>query len=161
MSGSIGQRKADHLALCATEDVGFRQASTLFGNVRLVHDALPDLDARTIDTSLTLLGKKLRAPIVIAAMTGGTEEAGAINRELASIAEERGLGFGLGSLDAALTGTGIPRAAVHNYETDIKAGRFLVMAGGNEHEVVRAKTILCATQPARLDVFCLQAHQEG
>ena len=106
MSGSIGQRKADHLALCATEDVGFRQASTLFGNVRLVHDALPDLDARTIDTSLTLLGKKLRAPIVIAAMTGGTEEAGAINRELASIAEERGLGFGLGSQRAMLVREG-------------------------------------------------------
>jgi hypothetical protein len=73
----------------------------------------------------------------------------------------RKLGFGLGSLDAALTGIGIPRAAVHNYETDIKAGRFLVMAGGNEYEVVRAKTILSAAQPARLDVFCLQAHQEG
>ncbi len=30
-------------------------------------------------------------------MTGGTEEAGRVNEELASIAEERGLGFGLGS----------------------------------------------------------------
>ena len=36
-------------------------------------------------------------PLVIASMTGGTEEAGRINRELASIAEERGYGFGLGS----------------------------------------------------------------
>ena len=46
---------------------------------------------------MTLFGKKLRAPILIAAMTGGTEEAGRINRELAGIAEERGYGFGLGS----------------------------------------------------------------
>jgi isopentenyl-diphosphate delta-isomerase len=93
----IGQRKADHIAICAEEDVGFRNASTLLECVRLVHDALPDLRADEVDTSVTLLGKRLRAPIVIASMTGGTEEAGRINRELASIAEERGYGFGLGS----------------------------------------------------------------
>jgi isopentenyl-diphosphate delta-isomerase len=97
MSETIGKRKADHLALCATEDVGFRRASTLFECVRLVHDALPDMHANDVDTSCVLLGKELRAPIVIASMTGGTDEAGRINRELASIAEERGYGFGLGS----------------------------------------------------------------
>src|SRR5450432_3406536 len=97
MSSTIGDRKSDHLTLCATEDVGFRKASTLLEDVRLVHDALPDLDFGEIDTSLELFGKRLRAPIVIASMTGGTEEAGRINRELASIAEERGLAFGLGS----------------------------------------------------------------
>jgi isopentenyl-diphosphate delta-isomerase len=94
---AIGGRKADHLALCAEEDVGFRQRTTLLECVRLVHDALPDLAAASIDTSVTLFGKKLRAPLVIASMTGGTEEAGRINRELAAIAEERGYGFGLGS----------------------------------------------------------------
>ncbi len=97
MSTPIGQRKADHLALCATEDVGFRGVTTLLGDVRLVHDALPDLDADAIDLSVTLLGKKLRVPLVIAAMTGGTEEAGVINRKLAEIAEEGGYAFGLGS----------------------------------------------------------------
>jgi isopentenyl-diphosphate delta-isomerase len=94
---SIGQRKADHLEICANEDVGFRNFSTLFGDVRLVHDALADLDERTVDASCTLLGKKLKAPLIIAAMTGGTDEAGNINRELARVAEERGVGFGLGS----------------------------------------------------------------
>jgi isopentenyl-diphosphate delta-isomerase len=97
MSGSIGQRKSDHITLCATEDVGFRSVGTLLDQVRLVHDALPDLDADALDTSVTLFGKRLRAPIFIAAMTGGTDDAGKINRELAAIAEERGLGFGLGS----------------------------------------------------------------
>ena len=96
MSGTIGKRKADHLSLCATGDVGFR-ASTLFECVRLVHDALPDLRVDEVDPSLELFGKRLRAPILIAAMTGGTEEAGEVNRELAQIAEERGYAFGLGS----------------------------------------------------------------
>jgi len=94
---SIGQRKADHLAICANEEVGFRHISTLFEDVRLVHDALADLDERTVDASCTLLGKKLRAPLIIAAMTGGTDEAGEVNRELARVAEEMGVGFGLGS----------------------------------------------------------------
>ena len=43
-------------------------------NVRLVHDALPELDADAIDTSVLVLGKRLAAPLLIAAMTGGTEE---------------------------------------------------------------------------------------
>ena len=95
--GGTAQRKADHLELCAVEDVGFRQTGTLLGCVRLVHDALPEMKLSEIDPSVTLFGKKLRAPIVIASMTGGTEEAARVNRELASIAEERGFAFGLGS----------------------------------------------------------------
>jgi isopentenyl-diphosphate delta-isomerase len=96
---TIGQRKADHLALCASasDEVAFREKTTLLEQVRFVHDALPDLDAAALDTRATLLGKTLRAPIVIAAMTGGTEEAARVNAELSAIAEERGYGFGLGS----------------------------------------------------------------
>jgi len=94
---TIGQRKADHLALCATDEVAFKNKSTLLEQVRFIHDALPDLDADALDLSAQVLGKTLRAPIVIAAMTGGTEEAARVNRELSSIAEERGYGFGLGS----------------------------------------------------------------
>ncbi|MCS6901970.1 MAG: type 2 isopentenyl-diphosphate Delta-isomerase [Myxococcales bacterium] len=97
MEQEIGQRKADHIQLAVSGDVGFRGKTTLLECVRLIHDALPDLDADTIDTSVTLLGKKLKAPLVIAAMTGGTPEAGEINRKLARIAEQRGYGLGLGS----------------------------------------------------------------
>ncbi|MGH7284623.1 MAG: type 2 isopentenyl-diphosphate Delta-isomerase [Polyangiaceae bacterium] len=95
--GDIGSRKIDHIALCATEDVGFRDASTLLECVRLVHDALPDLHADRIDSSVTMFGKKLALPLCIASMTGGTEEATRINRDLAAVAEARGLAFGVGS----------------------------------------------------------------
>jgi isopentenyl-diphosphate Delta-isomerase len=89
-------RKADHLDLCANGNVGFRR-TTLLECVEFVHDALPEIDFDDIDINKEILGKKLRAPIVIAAMTGGTERAKAINEELATVAEEFGLGFGLGS----------------------------------------------------------------
>lgn len=97
MPPTIGQRKADHIALCATDDVGFHQQTTLLEGVRFVHNALPETNVDAIDLSVSILGKRLRAPIVIAAMTGGTEQAGEINRKLAAIAEARGYGFGLGS----------------------------------------------------------------
>jgi isopentenyl-diphosphate Delta-isomerase len=100
----ISDRKADHIELCATGDVGFRTKTTLLEQVELIHDALPELALDAIDTSVLLLGKRLRVPLLIAAMTGGTERAQAINRELSRIAEERGYGFGLGSQRAMLNG---------------------------------------------------------
>jgi isopentenyl-diphosphate delta-isomerase len=94
---SIRGRKGDHIDLAATGDVGFERTTTLLECVKLVHQALPELSTSSIDLSLRLFGKKLRAPIFIASMTGGVERAGSINRELAAIAEARGYGFGLGS----------------------------------------------------------------
>ena len=93
----IRQRKADHLDLCATDEVAFQNRTTLPEQVRLVHQSLPDIDLDQIDLSVELLGKKLRAPIVIAGMTGGHERAAEVNHGLAAIAEARGYGFGLGS----------------------------------------------------------------
>lgn len=101
--GGIESRKTDHLELTARGDVGFRQQGTLFSDVHLVHDALPELHLDEIDLSCTVLGKRLRAPILIAAMTGGTEHAGAINRDLARIVEERGYAMGFGSQRPMLT----------------------------------------------------------
>jgi isopentenyl-diphosphate delta-isomerase len=94
---TIEQRKSDHLDLCATDEVSFKERTTLLECVRLVHQSLPDLAVDDIDLSVELLGKKLRAPIVIAGMTGGTERAAEVNRGLAAIAERRGYAFGLGS----------------------------------------------------------------
>ena len=90
----IEQRKKDHIDLCATGDVGFRAKTTLLEEVEFVHDALPEMLVDDVDTRVEILGKKLSAPIVIAAMTGGTEKARNINRELARIADEEGIGFG-------------------------------------------------------------------
>jgi len=97
MSTSIQRRKDDHLDLCATDEVAFRGTTTLFERVQLVHQSLPDLHVDQLDTSVRLLGKTLRLPLVIAAMTGGTERAAEVNRDLAALAEAHGLGFGLGS----------------------------------------------------------------
>ncbi|HRI51897.1 MAG TPA: alpha-hydroxy-acid oxidizing protein, partial [Pseudomonadota bacterium] len=93
----ISQRKADHLALCASGEVEFRAKGTLLDQIQLVHDALPDRHVDEVDLTTTVLGKRLAAPIMISGMTGGTDEAQALNRDLARAAEQLGLGFGLGS----------------------------------------------------------------
>jgi isopentenyl-diphosphate Delta-isomerase len=102
MPSQVSNRKAQHLDIAVGEAVGFRHKTTLLECVQLVHNALPELDLDGIDLGVRVLGRRLRAPIIVAGMTGGTERATQINRELAAIAEERGYGFGLGSQRAML-----------------------------------------------------------
>jgi hypothetical protein len=59
---------------------------------------------------------------------------------------------GLSALGAALYGIGIPKDSVIKYEADMKVDRFLVMAHGTDEEVERARKILSAANPTRLDV---------
>jgi hypothetical protein len=59
---------------------------------------------------------------------------------------------GLSALGAALYGIGIPKDSVIQYETDMAADHFLVMAHGTDEEVQRAKKILDAVNPTRLDI---------
>src|SRR6185436_10282970 len=79
------------------------QKTTLLEEVELVHDALPDLSLDEIDTTTRWLGKRLAAPLVITGMTGGTRAAFRVNRDLARIAEEAGIAFGVGSQRAMHT----------------------------------------------------------
>jgi uncharacterized membrane protein len=59
---------------------------------------------------------------------------------------------GLSALGAALYSIGVPKDSVLQYETALKADRFLVMAHGTAEEVARAKTILGTVNPLSLDV---------
>lgn len=90
-------RKDAHLDLCATGDVAPVENSTLLDCVKLVHCAMPELASSQVSLKTTLFGKQLNAPLLIAGMTGGTPRAGQVNRELAQLAEEAGIAFGVGS----------------------------------------------------------------
>lgn len=94
---SLHERKRSHLDLCQREAVEYPSKTTLFEDVELIHNALPELALADIDVSTTFLGKRLRAPLLISGMTGGTDEAGVVNRALAQVAERAGIAFGLGS----------------------------------------------------------------
>src|SRR5277367_6894244 len=59
---------------------------------------------------------------------------------------------GTSALFAALVGLGIPKDTVVQYENEVKAGNFLVVAQGAPEEVARAKALLAAAQPTSVAV---------
>lgn len=91
------RRKADHIRINLEENVQFSSLTNGFESYRLIHQALPEVDLAEVDTGVTLLGKPLRLPLLISSMTGGTEAAGVINRNLAQGAQACGIAMGLGS----------------------------------------------------------------
>lgn len=97
----LEQRKADHIRINLEEDVASRVTAGL-ERYRFVHEALPEIDMAAIDLSVEVLGRRLGAPLLISSMTGGTEQAREINRNLAAAAQRHGLAMGVGSTRAAV-----------------------------------------------------------
>ena len=93
-------RKDDHIRIIEEEDV--ETAGTGFADIDLVHEALPEIHRDEIDTTTTLFGHELAAPIVIESMTGGHPKTTKLNRNLAAAAQQTGIAMGVGSQRAGL-----------------------------------------------------------
>ncbi len=96
-------RKNAHLDL-ARDRAAQSLTSNGFDRITLCHNALPECDADAIDLSCHFLSKKLSMPLMIGAMTGGTDRADAINRCLAEAAQKAGIAFAVGSQRASIEG---------------------------------------------------------
>lgn len=93
-------RKAEHLELALQDRVQVRR--NFFQAYYFEHRALPELNLDAVDTSVTFLGKRLEAPLLISCMTGGTGEAEGVNQNLAHAAERAQIALGVGSQRKAL-----------------------------------------------------------
>jgi isopentenyl-diphosphate delta-isomerase len=78
------------------------QQAANWADIQLVHQALPEVNLDTIDTSTQFLGHQLCHPLVISSLTGGHPAVTVINRHLAQAAEHYGLVLGVGSQRAAI-----------------------------------------------------------
>ncbi len=94
--GEIEERKLRHIRVSLEEEVE-GDVGTGFKDVRLVHRALPEINLDDVSTETSIFGVKLKAPLIISAITGGTDKAKTINETLAKVAEEKGVGISVGS----------------------------------------------------------------
>ncbi len=83
-------RKKDHIEL-AFESVVANQDQRFYYEPLFSGHPKGDLEP------VTFAGKQMKAPLWVSSMTGGTKEAGIINRNLAKACGQFGLGMGLGS----------------------------------------------------------------
>ncbi len=98
---STDERKLDHIQISLNRDVS-SGLTTGLEKLRFVHQALPEIDLDEIDSSTILFGKILSFPFLISPMTGGTQKASRINRNLATAAETMKVGLAVGSQRAAI-----------------------------------------------------------
>lgn len=102
LSNSTPVRKKEHLELCLTDQVAFRNKTAGFEKYDFRHYAITEVDINKIILSSDFFGKKIDLPFLISCMTGGTSEAENINAQLAIAASELKIPLGVGSQRQAL-----------------------------------------------------------
>ena len=115
----IFNRKSEHIRINLEENVQ-SGLTTGLERYRLIHQALPEIALEDVDLSQTLFGKDQPVPLLVSSMTGGTDTAARINRNLAIAAQEVGLAMGVGSQRAAIEDPGLaPTFQVRKFAPDI------------------------------------------
>lgn len=89
-------RKADHIRLSLDRK---NQAEGLSGlqQVRLTHEALPDLNFDQVSLGVKSLGRKIATPFMVSSMTAGHSDSVNLNLRLAKACAERNWRMGVGS----------------------------------------------------------------
>ncbi len=149
----IERRKGDHVEICAKEDLS--QDYVYWDDVKLVHNPLPEIDFEEITTRTTLFGRRLEAPLIISAMTGGYGKAEEINRNLASAAEQFGIGMGVGSQRAALENPELARtySVIKEFEVPLRIANL-----GVPQLIRQGSTVPLGVEQGRAAMEMIDAH---
>ena len=100
------QRKLEHIKYAL--ELGDGPCSTHFNDIRFLHNCLPEINPADINLSIEFLGKHLRLPFLIDAITGGTDAVTLINTMIAQLASKLGIAMAVGSQYGAVqTGQGL------------------------------------------------------
>jgi len=154
----LSHRKAEHVKVVLGEEVEGHYR--YWNDVQIVHNALPEIDFDSIDTTVSLLGKTLSAPLVITGMTGGFPDAEKINGNLARAAAEIGVAMGVGSERAAILKEQYPASysCVADYPVPLKfanIGAPQIIAQAPDEKVVGAAEARAAMKLIGADVLAI------
>ncbi len=101
-TNSISQRKKEHLELCLTDEVSFKNKTNGFENYEFINCAITEVEISKIDFGTKFFNKKIGYPFLISCMTGGVTEAENINARLSIAANQLNIPLGVGSQRQAL-----------------------------------------------------------
>ena len=85
------KRKLEHIQYAL--ELGDGPAATHLADLRFLHNCLPEINPADFVLSVEILGKRLRLPFFIDAITGSTDAVTEINRKLAQVAARTGIGM--------------------------------------------------------------------
>lgn len=156
-------RKDEHVRISLKEDVTAEH--NYWDDVRLIHNALPEINKNDIDFSTKLFGKKLGAPLIIAGMTGGYDKAKQINENLAIAAEKFQVGMGVGSQRAALENPDLidTYSVIKDYDIPLRfanIGASQIVLWGHKKTLENAKKMIDMID-AHVFIVCLNFLQEA
>jgi len=156
-------RKDEHVRISLEKDVAADH--NYWDDVRLIHNALPEINKNEIDFSTKLFGKKLGAPLIIAGMTGGYDKAKKINENLAIAAEKYQIGMGVGSQRAALEKLELKEtySIVKDYDIPLRfanIGASQIVLWGHKKTLENAQKMIDMID-AHVFVICLNFLQEA
>lgn len=97
-SSEISGRKAKHIEVCTDPAYDPEGGSALFEHLSFRHRALPEIGWDELKTETEFLGRRVRLPLFISCMTGGSDSSYAINKDLARAAQSVGIPVGMGSI---------------------------------------------------------------
>ena len=87
-------RKNDHIKLALRQNAPINHS---LDRIQLIPKSLPEVNFDEINTEITILGHTLKAPILLAPITGGSSESEKINLSLAKVAHDLDIGMSVGS----------------------------------------------------------------
>ncbi len=136
------KRKDDHINYSLKKNVqSFKTGG--FEDVEFIHSSVPEVNFDEMDTKINIFGKNLDYPLIVSAITGGTERAKKINENIARVCDKFNIGMGVGSQramieDASLTETYSVRENAENILLIANLGLPQFILGYTEREAKKA-----------------------